>query len=97
MLIVFYAIASRYVHTHMYMCAHIHTTTHPPTHTHARTHVHTQIAYSESLLGIGTGTSSAKYSTDGSIVGNNSGASLENIISLEYFMIYTQNTMNGIL
>ena len=38
--------------------------------------------YPESDTGIGTGTSSAKYSTDGSILGNNSGASLENIISL---------------
>lgn len=40
------------------------------------------ISYSELALGMGTGTSSAKYSTDGRMLGNNSGASFEKIVSL---------------
>ena len=37
---------------------------------------------------MGTGTSSAKYSTDGSILGNSSGANFEKIISLSINISY---------
>ena len=44
-------------------------------------------AYPESPVWMGTGTSSAKYSTDGSILGNSSGANFEKIISLCVYII----------
>ena len=41
------------------------------------------LTYPELELGMGTGTSSAKYSNDGCILGNNPGANFEIIISLQ--------------